>query len=199
MTAAQPRPAAPFDAIVLAGGSARRLGGQDKPSLRVGPISLLDAVLAAVGHAEQTVVVGPTRPTDRPVVWTREDPHAGGPVAAMEAGLRLVRQASVVVVAADLPFLHRAAVDALLRTADGRDGAVLLDDDGREQWLVGAWSTAVLRRAVAASDHRGSVRRLVAALDWAPVALAPTPAPPWWDCDTDADLAWARSHAVWGT
>lgn len=166
MTAAQPRPQRPFAALVLAGGSARRLGGQDKPSLRVGTTALLDVVLHAVGHAERTVVVGPTRPTLLPVDWAREDPVGAGPAAAVEAGLRLIRQTSVVVVASDLPFLDRASVDAVLRAAAGRDGAVLLDEDGREQWLVGAWSTAALRRAAAAADHRGSVRRLVAGLDW---------------------------------
>ncbi|WP_198601894.1 NTP transferase domain-containing protein, partial [Streptomyces sp. MH60] len=36
-----------YDAVVLAGGAARRLGGADKPGLRVGARALLDRVLAA--------------------------------------------------------------------------------------------------------------------------------------------------------
>ncbi|MEU5399582.1 DUF6457 domain-containing protein [Streptomyces sp. NPDC005963] len=77
-----------FDAIVLAGGSAQRLGGADKPGLSVGGRTLLDRVLSASRGARRTVVVGGRRGTERPVVWAREDPPGGGPVAALDAGLR---------------------------------------------------------------------------------------------------------------
>ncbi|MEU9382801.1 NTP transferase domain-containing protein, partial [Streptomyces sp. NPDC048279] len=40
-----------YDAIVLAGGAARRLGGADKPSVRVGGRPLLDRVLTACAGA----------------------------------------------------------------------------------------------------------------------------------------------------
>ncbi|MGW2299809.1 NTP transferase domain-containing protein [Streptomyces sp. NPDC001809] len=78
----------PYDAVVLAGGAARRLGGADKPGVRVGGRPLLDRVLAACRGAERTVVVGAPRPTVRPVRWTREDPPGGGPLAALDAGVR---------------------------------------------------------------------------------------------------------------
>ncbi|WP_165840672.1 NTP transferase domain-containing protein, partial [Streptomyces scopuliridis] len=58
-----------YDAIVLAGGAAKRLGGADKPGVRVGGRSLLDRVLAACEGAARTVVVGGRRPTARPVRW----------------------------------------------------------------------------------------------------------------------------------
>ncbi|MFB7936855.1 DUF6457 domain-containing protein [Streptomyces sp. NPDC056049] len=75
-----------YDAVVLAGGAARRLGGVDKPGLRVGGRALLDRVLAACAGARLTVVVGDPRPTVRPVRWTRERPAGTGPVAALAAG-----------------------------------------------------------------------------------------------------------------
>ncbi|MYU19520.1 NTP transferase domain-containing protein, partial [Streptomyces sp. SID8361] len=55
-----------YDAVILAGGAARRLGGVDKPALRVGGRALLDRVLDACRGAGRTVVVGPRRPTVRP-------------------------------------------------------------------------------------------------------------------------------------
>ncbi|MFI1091674.1 molybdenum cofactor guanylyltransferase [Streptomyces sp. NPDC020917] len=76
-----------YDALVLAGGAARRLGGTDKPALAVGGLMLLDRVLAACADARTTVVVGPRRPTARPVRWTREEPAGGGPLPALAAGL----------------------------------------------------------------------------------------------------------------
>ncbi|MEV6939475.1 NTP transferase domain-containing protein, partial [Streptomyces sp. NPDC051132] len=85
---AAPGPPAPYDAVVLAGGAARRLGGADKPGVRVGGRALLDRVLAACADARTTVVVATPRPTVRPVRWAREEPPGGGPVAALAAGLR---------------------------------------------------------------------------------------------------------------
>ena len=77
-----------YDTIVLAGGAARRLGGADKPALSVGGRPLLDRVIAACPDAAITVVVGPRRPATRAVVHALEDPPGGGPLAALDAGLR---------------------------------------------------------------------------------------------------------------
>ncbi|WP_322766606.1 molybdenum cofactor guanylyltransferase [Frankia sp. Cr1] len=110
-----------WDALVLAGGAARRLGGVDKPALTVGGQTLLDRVLAAVDGAREVIVVGPARrvAVTRPVRWTRERPPGGGPVAALAAGLELVCAPLVAVLAADLPFLTAATVAALVRAVGG--------------------------------------------------------------------------------
>ncbi|MFF3450782.1 NTP transferase domain-containing protein [Streptomyces sp. NPDC002667] len=105
-----------YDAVVLAGGAARRLGGEDKPGVRVGGRTLLDRVLAACADATRTVVVAGPRPTARPVAWAREDPPGGGPLAALDAGLRLTEAPHVLVLSADLPFLEEKTVRRLLDT-----------------------------------------------------------------------------------
>lgn len=112
-----------FDAVILAGGDARRLGGADKPGVRVGGRSLLDRVLAACAGAGTTVVVGGRRATARPVVWAREEPPGAGPLAALDAGLRRVAAERVVVFSADLPFLDEGTVRRLLTALDGADNA----------------------------------------------------------------------------
>ncbi|MDT7569923.1 MAG: hypothetical protein QOE05_97 [Actinomycetota bacterium] len=189
--------AEPYDAVVLAGGTARRLGGVDKPALLVGDVSILDRVLAAVAGAARTVVVGPRRATAREVVWCREDPPGGGPVAALAAGLTEVTAELVVVLAGDLPFVSPDAVDLLLDAASGQDGALLVDHDGREQLLAGAWRTDALRAAL--PDQPAGARLGFVLLGLTPVRvgvhqLADAP-PPWFDCDTDDDLAAARGMA----
>ncbi|WP_399128711.1 molybdenum cofactor guanylyltransferase [Actinacidiphila sp. ITFR-21] len=83
-----------YDAVVLAGGAARRLGGADKPALPVGGRTLLDRVLAACAGADRTVVVGPRRPTARPVRWAGEEPPGGGPLPALAAGLTALASAA---------------------------------------------------------------------------------------------------------
>ncbi|MEU8384889.1 NTP transferase domain-containing protein, partial [Streptosporangium sp. NPDC048865] len=133
------------DACILAGGLARRLGGRDKPGMRVAGRPLVESVAAAVPGAARLIVVGPPRPGLPNAIFRREDPPGGGPVPALRAGLAEVTAPWVALLAADLPFLTAGHVDALLDAAgageggEARAGAVLLDDGGREQWLAGVW------------------------------------------------------------
>ncbi|MFD9574642.1 NTP transferase domain-containing protein [Streptomyces sp. NPDC059982] len=191
-----------YDAIVLAGGAARRLGGADKPALPVGGRALLDRVLDSCPDAATTVVVGPRRPTARPVTWTLEDPPGGGPVAALAAGLRATTAELVLVLSADLPFLDRDTVRTLIGAASAgpADGALLRDPDGRDQPLVAAYRAEPLRRetALLATEHghlRGlPLRALNAELELAPVTVTATAPLASFDCDTWEDLAAARAR-----
>lgn len=187
-----------YGAVVLAGGAARRLGGADKPGLRVGGRALLDRVLAACAEAGTTVVVADPRPTARPVRWAREDPPGAGPVAALDAGLRHTTADAVVVLSADLPFLEVATVRRLLTAlrAGDAEGVLLSDADGRDQPLVAAYRASALRRELTAlTKEHGSLtglplRRLTAALD---LTRVPDPVASF-DCDTWDDLATARAR-----
>ncbi|MFI8088881.1 NTP transferase domain-containing protein [Streptomyces sp. NPDC086080] len=191
-------PDAAYDAVVLAGGAARRLGGADKPGVRVGGRALLDRVLAACADARTTVVVAGPRPTARPVLWAREDPPGGGPLAALDAGLRHTTAGRVVLLSADLPFLDRRTVQGLLASLGGSpaDGVLLTDSDGRDQPLVAAYRTASLRRGLAALTGRHGalsglpLRRLTGALD---LTRIPDPVASF-DCDTWDDIAAARAR-----
>ncbi|MDH6111852.1 molybdopterin-guanine dinucleotide biosynthesis protein A [Kitasatospora sp. MAP12-15] len=190
----------PYDAIVLAGGAARRLDGADKPQLTVGGRPLLDRVLAACAGARSIVVVGPPRPAARPGPvphWTREQPPGGGPVAAVAAALAepAISAERVLLLAADLPFLDAATLGQLLSAVTGEvEAAVLVDADGRDQPLVAAYRTAALRTALAAlGDPVGApLRRLTAGLRTARVADRDGVS---YDCDTWAELAEARRRA----
>ncbi|MBB4784071.1 NTP transferase domain-containing protein [Streptomyces rapamycinicus] len=185
-----------YDAVILAGGAARRLGGVDKPALRVGGRALLDRVLDACRGAGRTVVVGPRRPTARPVRWTREDPPGGGPVAAVDAGIRQTTAPVVLVLSADLPFLTPETVETLLTGLQGTEGVVLIDPDGREQPLVAAYRAEPLRREIAllATEHGGlgglPLRLLVSELALARLKH-PTAS---FDCDTWEDITTARAR-----
>jgi molybdopterin-guanine dinucleotide biosynthesis protein A len=187
----------PWTAVVLAGGRAARLGGQAKPQLEVGGRSMLAAVLDAAAGATARVVVGPPQPVPAGVVVVREQPPGGGPVAALRAGLALVRTEVVAVLAGDLPFLTAALLEQLRERLSG-DGVLVVDDGGRDQLLLGVWRTAPLRAAVDATAAPTSMRRVLAPLDvrrLRPDVPAGSP-PPWLDCDTPADLARARATAA---
>ncbi|WP_063775022.1 molybdenum cofactor guanylyltransferase [Streptacidiphilus anmyonensis] len=185
-----------YEAVVLAGGAARRLGGEDKPALVVGGTTLLDRVLAACADAETTVVVGPERVTARDVRWVREEPPGGGPVAGLAAGLAQVTAEVTLLLAADLPFLDTVTVHRVLGalTAPEVDAAVLVDEEGREQLLTAAYRTAPLRSALAAvGDPDGA--RLRAVTSRLRTLRLPDTAGAAVDCDTWDDVERARRRA----
>lgn len=156
----------PFDAVVLAGGAAERLGGVSKPDIELGGRRLVDGVLVAVADAREIVVVGDVEVPEG-VHRTLEDPPLGGPVAGLAAGLdRLADNGPAaewtVLLACDLadplPALGRliAAWSYARRTDDvdteEHDGWCLADSAGHPQWLFGIHRTASLRRALARLD-----------------------------------------------
>jgi molybdopterin-guanine dinucleotide biosynthesis protein A len=179
-----------WDAIVLAGGRATRLGGASKADLVVGGRTLLDVSLDAVSGASRVVVVGDV---DAPgAVVVQESPRFAGPAAAIGAGLAEVDAEWVLLVACDHP--HVAEAVAPLLEARAGDGAVAVDSNGRRQHLLCVASTAALRAAVAAQPTLTdlAVHRLLAPLDLAEISL---PARATRDVDTwhDRDVAENRS------
>ena len=180
----------PWDAIVLAGGRATRLGGTPKADLVVDGRSLLDRTLDAVSGAARVVVVGDVEAPGAIVV--QEEPRFGGPVAAIGAGLAEVTSPWVLVAACDYPFVAEA-VDPLLDARAG-DGVVAVDAGGRRQHLLCVLSTSALQAAVAAQESLTdlAVHRLLAPLDLAEIAL---PARATLDIDTwhDQEVAEGRT------
>jgi len=186
-----------YDAIVLAGGRGSRMSGQAKPQLPVGDATMLERVLLAVRGADTRVVVGPPQSVPDGVLRVQEHPVGSGPVAGLAAGLDLISAATVVVVAADLPFLTSELIESLVaQLVENADAAVLVDENGRDQFLLGAWRVSRLRTALAdlAPLPGRAMRALVASVRVARVEVpAPQSAPvPWTDVDTPADLDRAR-------
>jgi molybdopterin-guanine dinucleotide biosynthesis protein A len=168
-----------YAVIILTGGKGERLGGVDKAALSYRDATLLDHVLSVVDDAAQKVVVGPEK--DLPgVIWAREDPPGGGPLAGLAAGLAKITEDWVVVLAVDQPGLTRDTI-ARLRAA-GRN-AVLKDD--RVQWLIGCWNAADLRRALPEDPRNLPLRKTLLRLDPVEVSALPGEAR---DVDTPADL-----------
>ena len=154
-------PVEPFDAVVLAGGRARRLGGVSKPDVAVGGRRLLDRTLEATAGAREVVVVGPAEVAPPGVRVTREDPPGGGPVAGLAAGLAVLPDGAawVLVLACDLPRVAGAVGDLLTAARGGQsvspdgagalpDGAVLVDAQGHRQPLAAVYRRLALDEAL---------------------------------------------------
>lgn len=193
-----------FDAVVLAGGAAQRLGGVSKPDVELGGRRLLDGVLIAVADAREIVVVGDVEVPEG-VHRTVEDPPLGGPVAGVAAGLDTMATTApmadwTVLLACDLadplPALGRliAAWSHAQRTdavdTDEHDGWCLADSSGHPQWLFGIHRTASLQRALARLDspRDRSMRGLLAESTLVTVPAAD---------DDVADIDTWTDHARW--
>lgn len=187
-----------YDAVILAGGAAERMGRAHKPAVAIGARRLLDIAVDAVADADRVIVVGPPMQTEAPVVWAREDPPGGGPVPALAAGLASCPSPTVVVLAADLPFVTAAAVTALRSRRDGGVASIAVDARGRDQPLLACYDTAALTAAIPRPAHGASMRSLLEELGRAGVVtrvdLGGDP-PVTWDCDTEADVDRARELA----
>lgn len=176
-------------AIVLTGGSSRRMG-QHKPALEVAGRPMVERVVDAA-RPRPTLVVGSRLGVPGDIETVADDRPGGGPVAGLAAGLRhldglRVAPVSVtpapiglappgaaaavasadllIVLAGDLPFVTSAHLDRLVTALRHHDAAaaVTVDDDGQRNWLCAAWRLAALRERVAGlGDPEGqSMRRL---------------------------------------
>ncbi len=171
-----------------------RFQGADKASIEVGGTTFLERALGALAEVPDVVVVGDQVPTARPVTWLREDPQGGGPAAGLLAGLGGFPRAPrlVAVLAVDMPFVTSATLRRLMLSA-AADGALLVDDDGRRQYLCAVYRTEALLAAAPdlEGQHGLAMHRLVGDLE-----LAEVPAHSWEsrDVDTWADLTEVREH-----
>jgi len=190
---------APAVVVVLTGGTARRLGGAPKTALDVGGRSPLRRLLDDVAPLP-TVVVGEPQDVGHEVLWAREQPVGGGPLAGVGAGVAAVRAAHpgpavVVVLAGDQPFAG-PAVGALLAALDADaavDAALAVGPDGRPQPLLAAYRLAAVRERLAQDLHGRPARDLVAGLRTVGVAVSAATV---LDVDDADDLAAARRVAA---
>jgi hypothetical protein len=135
--------------------------------------------------------VGPTRPTELPVTWRREDPPFAGPVEAVCAGLDAGRAPTVVLLAADAPLVDADTVARLVAALPGHEAAMLVDASGHDQYLTSAFTRDVLRRLPGSR----SLRSFVSGLDVARLHDTTGAAR---DMDTWDDVAAVRAAASGG-
>lgn len=171
-----------WNAIILAGGRASRLGGIDKSALVFEGSTLLDRAVASVAAASSVMVLD----------GRTESPRYAGPAAATIAGLNAFarpRARWTAVIAADLPFVGSAMplLLAALETAPYTGGVIAVDDDGRRQPLLAIYSTASL--ALAGAEARGTLENLGMMRLISPIHLLEVPVPSGLCADVDTPAA----------
>lgn len=182
-------------AVVLAGGTSRRMGGGDKTALDLRGRTVLDTLVSSLPDEWEIVCVGEPRPLSRDVAWTREHPPLSGPVSGLRAGVDALPHAEIVVtLAGDQPFSGGSAascVAALGEAPSEVDGVAARQPDGRPQALLAAYRRGPLLAALTAAPvTNAGVYRTLSGLEVRGIDVS---AASTLDVDTPADLAQART------
>lgn len=178
------------DSIVVAGGSATRMGGADKAMLPLGlggNALIADVIQSCPG---KVFIVGYPREigtvANESVTWVPDLNPGGGPAAGIWSGLTKVSSEYVFISAAD-QTLSPETVGKLIEAASGNDGAWAIRSDGSGQPLCACVLTELLRGLLAATQGvNQSPLRLLSSLEMVGVNVNPNQVV---DFDTWQDVA----------
>lgn len=177
--------------IVLAGGTAARLGGVSKPDVVVAGQRLLDRTASEIRMvlpAAPIVVVAPDNvPLPAGALRALEDPPLGGPLAGVAAGFEALRalptytpDSFIAVVTCDAPLAPRLYAPLLIAAvAPVNDGGQLVAGatpeftdaagESRTQYLHGVYRGGALEQLLAGQVRDSSVRKVFSRLRLASV------------------------------
>ncbi|MFT5172218.1 MAG: molybdenum cofactor guanylyltransferase [Gammaproteobacteria bacterium] len=129
-------------ALVLAGGRARRMGGEDKGLIEVGGRAMVQWVTTAMASQCASVMVNANRNLERyheltqcRVVTDIDDDFAG-PLAGMIAGLSSCHTPLLACVPCDSPLVAADLVDRLRKALIEQDAELAVADDGERMQPV---------------------------------------------------------------
>lgn len=178
------------DSIIVAGGSAARMGGADKALLPLGlggNALIADVIQSCPGNV---FIVGYPREigtvANKLVTWVADLNPGGGPAAGIWSGLTKVSSEYVFISAAD-QTLSPETVGKLIAAAMGNDGAWAIRSDGSGQPLCACVRSEMLRELLAPTQGvNQSPLRLLSNLEMVGVTVNPNQVV---DFDTWQDVA----------
>jgi molybdopterin-guanine dinucleotide biosynthesis protein A len=142
---------------IVAGGVARRFGGQDKGRLIVGGRSIIVRQVELLQRVASDIVVvagDAARFADLPVRVVPDRLPGLGAIGGIDAALHATEAERVITVACDLPFLTAGLLARLAELADGHDGAWVRTPRGAEP-LVACYRTSARPKVEAFIDAGG--------------------------------------------
>lgn len=150
----------PWSGLVLAGGRARRMGGEDKGLLTFRGRPLVAHALASLRPLTERLYISANRHLETyrdfgyPVLTDEQTGYAagtGGPLVGILAALQHVTEGGLLVVPCDMPYLETHHLVSLMTTLSDSDAQCAVADDGeRLQPLVMALRVTSLRESLAA-------------------------------------------------
>jgi molybdopterin-guanine dinucleotide biosynthesis protein A len=149
------KPLSDVTAVVLAGGRARRMGGNDKGLIELNQAPLIEYALTVLRGQVETILINANRNIERyagmgyPVI---EDRCSGfnGPLAGMASALSVMHTRYLVTVPCDSPALPQDLVDRLMSARAEGDAELAVAHDGTRMQPV----FALLERSLQPSLDR---------------------------------------------
>jgi molybdopterin-guanine dinucleotide biosynthesis protein A len=175
--------------MILTGGKASRFGSSKSEILFDGA-TLFENLLQKLPVGNVVVVGSALDQEIREVKFIRESPAGGGPVSALGAGIDLVEDEFLVLLAVDLPFAHEIIPLLLANTPLNVDAVIPVDSTGNLQMLCAIYRAESLRTALGnmGSLEGKSMKALTSKLNIETFALEEQDATKLLDIDTQADL-----------
>ena len=124
-----------FTGVILAGGQARRMGGQDKGLIELAGSPMIEHILEAIVPQVGKVIINANRNQDiyshygYPVIADEFDDYFG-PLAGMVSCMRKITTPYMVTVPCDSPFIPRDMVERLYMRMIHEDAEISVAHDG---------------------------------------------------------------------
>lgn len=130
-----PAPDHDITAVILAGGKARRMGGEDKGLIELHGKPLLDYIIAGLRPQAGHILVNANRNLDRyrefgyPVVADVMGDFFG-PLVGMATGMQTAETPLILAVPCDSPFVHARLCKTLRHAMEREDAEISVAHDG---------------------------------------------------------------------
>lgn len=131
-----------IDAVILAGGMARRMGGDDKGLVELNGKTMIEHTIERIKPQVKEILINANRNQTRYAEFgftVLSDEHTGflGPLAGMITAMGHTQADYLLVVPCDCPLLPRDLVARLLAAIEANDAELAVASDGeREQPVV---------------------------------------------------------------
>ena len=147
-------PRADITGVVLAGGRARRMGGEDKGLIRVGGDAMVVHALRALEPQVGALVINANRNRDRYAELGRcevigdADGDFAGPLAGMASAMGRAETRFILTVPCDSPLIAPDLGERLYRALVAEDAQISVAHDGRRLQPVFALLDCALRASI---------------------------------------------------
>jgi molybdenum cofactor guanylyltransferase len=128
-------------AVILAGGKARRMGGEDKGLIELGGRRLIEYIIAALRSQVDSIIVNANRHLDTygeyglPVVPDMLSDYLG-PLVGMASGMQATDRPWIVTAPCDSPFIPAELVTTLSTTLSQQQADICVAHDGERMQPV---------------------------------------------------------------
>jgi len=128
-------PTGDITGIILAGGKARRMGGEDKGLITLQDKPMIDYIIAALEPQVGKLIINANRNPERystyglPVVADILGDYFG-PLVGMATGMHTTDKPYIVTVPCDSPFIPNTLVETLYRTLHDKQADISVAHDG---------------------------------------------------------------------